>query len=99
MTGPEVPPDDGPDDGGDDGGGVAPAQRGDGPTRAPEAGPSGLELAGMGVFLAAVVVIPLVVGLRIDDALGSSPAGLVLGLVLGILAGFAGVYVRFRRYA
>jgi len=60
--------------------------------------PSGLELAGLGVFLAAVVVIPLVVGLRIDDALGSAPAGLVLGLVLGILAGFAGVYVRFRRY-
>jgi F0F1-type ATP synthase assembly protein I len=60
--------------------------------------PSGMELAGLGVFLAAVVVIPLVIGLRVDAALGSSPVGLGLGLVLGILAGFAGVYVRFRRY-
>ncbi len=60
--------------------------------------PSGAELLGLGVYLAAVVVIPLVVGLRIDDALGSAPAGLVGGLALGILCAFAGVYVRFRRF-
>jgi len=60
--------------------------------------PSGVELLGLGVFLAAVVVIPLLVGARIDDALGSAPVGLVVGLGLGILAGFAGVYVRFRRF-
>jgi len=52
----------------------------------------------LGVFLCAVIVIPLFVGLRIDDVLHSSPLGLVLGLVVGIVAGFAGVYVRFRRY-
>ncbi|HZS15435.1 MAG TPA: hypothetical protein VFC09_12625 [Candidatus Dormibacteraeota bacterium] len=60
--------------------------------------PSGAELLGLGVFLAVVVVVPLFVGIRVDDALGSSPAGLGLGLALGILCGFAGVYVRFRRY-
>lgn len=60
--------------------------------------PSGVELLGLGVYLAAVVVIPLLIGIRVDDALGSSPAGLVVGLATGILAGFAGVYVRFRRY-
>jgi F0F1-type ATP synthase assembly protein I len=68
------------------------------PDDPPPAGPTGMELAGLGVFLATVVVIPLIAGLRIDAALDSSPAGLVLGLVLGIVAGFAGVYVRFRRY-
>ena len=52
----------------------------------------------MGVFLAVVVVLPLLGGARLDDALGTGPAGLVFGLVLGILAGFAGLYVRFRRY-
>jgi F0F1-type ATP synthase assembly protein I len=52
----------------------------------------------MGVFLAAVVVVPLFVGLRADAAFGSAPLGIGLGLVLGILAGFAGVYMRFKRY-
>ena len=60
--------------------------------------PSGAELLGLGVYLAVVVVVPLIAGIRLDDALGSAPAGLVGGLVLGILCGFAGVYVRFRRY-
>jgi F0F1-type ATP synthase assembly protein I len=52
----------------------------------------------MGLYLALVVVIPLFVGLRIDDALHSSPLGIVLGLLIGIVAGFSGVYLRFRRY-
>jgi len=52
----------------------------------------------MGLYLALVVVIPLFAGLRIDDALHSSPLGLVLGLLIGIVAGFSGVYLRFRRY-
>jgi F0F1-type ATP synthase assembly protein I len=60
--------------------------------------PSGFELAGLGVYLAAVVVIPLIAGLRVDAAFNSGPLGLGLGLILGIVAGFAGVYVRFRRY-
>lgn len=64
----------------------------------PRDSPSGAELLGLGVYLAVVVVLPLLVGLRVDDALGSAPAGLVAGLALGILCGFAGVYVRFRRY-
>lgn len=70
--------------------------RGDG--RGSGDSPSGAELLGLGVYIAVVVVVPLLVGLRVDDALGSSPAGLVVGLALGILCGFAGVYVRFRRY-
>jgi F0F1-type ATP synthase assembly protein I len=43
-------------------------------------------------------VVPLLVGLRVDDALHSSPVGLVVGLLIGIVAGFSGVYVRFRQY-
>lgn len=60
--------------------------------------PSGLELAGLGVFLAAVVVLPLFLGIRADAAFGTAPLGIGLGLLLGILAGFAGVYMRFKRY-
>jgi F0F1-type ATP synthase assembly protein I len=52
----------------------------------------------MGVFLAVVVVLPLFAGIRVDAAFGSAPLGIGAGLLLGILAGFAGVYVRFKRY-
>ena len=37
----------------------------------------------MGVFLCVVIVVPLLVGLRIDEAHHSTPVGFGLGLVLG----------------
>jgi F0F1-type ATP synthase assembly protein I len=52
----------------------------------------------MGIYLSLAVVIPLLVGLRIDDAHHSTPVGFGLGLLIGILAGFSGLYLRFRRY-
>ena len=52
----------------------------------------------MGLFLSVVIVVPLLVGLRIDDAHHSTPIGFVLGLLIGIVAGFSGLYLRFRRY-
>ena len=60
--------------------------------------PSGGELAGLAVFLAAVVVVPLIVGLRLDASFGTGPAGIIVGLLLGIVAAAAVVYVRFKRY-
>ncbi len=50
------------------------------------------------MFLCLAVVIPLFVGLRIDDSHHSTPLGFVLGLLVGIVAGFSGLYLRFRRY-
>ena len=67
------------------------------PTSSPSS-PSGNELAGLALFLAAVVVLPLILGLRLDAWLNSSPLGIILGLVLGIVAALAVVYVRFKRY-
>ena len=60
--------------------------------------PSGGELAGLGVFLAAVVVLPLVIGAVVDNAIHTSPLLLFAGLVVGIVAGGAVVYTRFKRY-
>ena len=60
--------------------------------------PAGAELAGLGLYLCAAVVIPLFIGLRIDDAMHSTPLGFGLGLLIGIVAGFSGIYLRFRRY-
>ena len=64
----------------------------------PPSTPSGVELAAMGLFLAACVVLPLLGGLWVDGRLHSSPAGVLLGLLLGIVAACLAVYQRFRRY-
>jgi F0F1-type ATP synthase assembly protein I len=64
----------------------------------PPSSPSGNELAGLALLLAAVVVIPLIVGLRVDASLNTAPLGIIVGLLLGIVAALAVVYVRFKRY-
>jgi len=61
-------------------------------------GPSGAELLGLGAFLAAAVVIPLVAGLALDAALHTSPAGLFIGLAVGIAAACLGLWGQLRRY-
>ena len=60
--------------------------------------PSGGELAGLGVFLAVAVVLPLLIGGVLDSAIHTSPLFLFAGLVVGIVAGGAVVYTRFRQY-
>ena len=60
--------------------------------------PSGLELLGLGVALAACVMVPLLLGMVLDSRLGSAPAGVMVGLLLGIVAGGFTVYLRFKRY-
>ena len=59
---------------------------------------SGSELAGLGVFLAAAFVVPLVAGLVLDGLVHTSPLFLFVGLVAGIGAATLGFYVRLRRY-
>jgi F0F1-type ATP synthase assembly protein I len=60
--------------------------------------PSGGELAGLGVFLAAAVVLPLLIGAVLDNVIHTAPLLLFVGLVIGIVAGGAVVYSRFKRY-
>jgi F0F1-type ATP synthase assembly protein I len=60
--------------------------------------PSGGELAGLGVFLAAVVVVPLVIGAVIDNVTHTAPFLLFAGMAIGIVAGGAVVYTRFKQY-
>ncbi|HLQ61321.1 MAG TPA: hypothetical protein VK131_05605 [Candidatus Acidoferrales bacterium] len=61
-------------------------------------GPSGGELIGLGVFLAAAVVVPLILGIALDGALHSGPLFLFVGLGLGVVAAAAGLYMRLSRY-
>lgn len=62
-------------------------------------GPSGAELAGLGMALAAVVVVPIILGYVVDSAIHTSPLFVFVGLVVGIIAAVALVYARYvRRY-
>jgi F0F1-type ATP synthase assembly protein I len=60
--------------------------------------PSGSELVGLSVLLAAAVVVPLLIGLALDAALGTGPGFLFGGLAVGIVAAGVTVYTRFKRY-
>lgn len=57
-----------------------------------------MELLGLAVLLAAVVVVPLVLGLVIDTAAHSAPTFFFIGLLVGVIAAVATVYTRFKRY-
>ena len=60
--------------------------------------PSGGELAGLSIYLAAVVVIPMVAGLVLDNVLHTGPLLFFVGLLIGIVAGIAVVITRVRQY-
>ena len=57
-----------------------------------------MELLGVGLLLAAAVVVPLVLGLVIDTVMHSAPTFLFIGLFVGVIAAAATVYTRFKRY-
>jgi F0F1-type ATP synthase assembly protein I len=61
-------------------------------------GPTGTELVGLAFMLAAVFVIPLVVGLVLDGAVHTTPVFLLVGVVVGVVGAVAAVYTRFKRY-
>jgi F0F1-type ATP synthase assembly protein I len=56
----------------------------------------GRDLLGLGGLLVAAVVGGLVIGLLLDQAVGTSPLFVLLGLLLGVVAGAAGFWVRVR---
>lgn len=55
-------------------------------------GPSGGDLAGVGLLLAASVLVPLIGGGLLDSVLHTGPLLLFVGLVVGIAAAVAVVY-------
>ena len=47
------------------------------------------------MFLAAAVIVPLILGSILDRAVGTGPLFLLVGLVVGIAAAVAVVYTRY----
>lgn len=51
-----------------------------------------LRVTGMGWYVAVCVVVGFLLGLWVDDMLGSAPLFMVIGIMLGVLLAFYGIY-------
>ena len=67
-----------------------------GSSEPPQAGLRGRDLLGLGGFLVAAVVGGLVIGLLLDNAAGTAPLFVLVGIALGIVAGGVGFWARVR---
>jgi F0F1-type ATP synthase assembly protein I len=56
----------------------------------------GRDLLGLGGLLVAAVVGGLVIGLLVDQAAGTSPLFVLVGIALGIVAAAVGFWIRVR---
>jgi F0F1-type ATP synthase assembly protein I len=61
-----------------------------------DAGLRGRDLIGLGGLLAGCVIVGMVLGLLVDDATGSEPVGVLVGIGLGVLLGAVAFVVRVR---
>jgi F0F1-type ATP synthase assembly protein I len=50
----------------------------------------------MGVYLAAVVLLPLLGGVALDNAWHTAPLFVLIGLFVGLAAGAAGIWLKVR---
>lgn len=61
-----------------------------------DAGLRGRDLIGLGGLLAGCVIVGMVLGLLVDNAAGSSPVGVLVGIGLGVLLGAVAFVLRVR---
>ena len=62
-------------------------------------GPTGADLAGLGFYLAAVVLLPLLGGVALDKAWHTAPLFVLIGLFVGLAAGAAGIWMKVRDFS
>ena len=65
----------------------------------PNSGPTVSDLAGIGMYLAAVILLPLLGGVWLDSALHTAPVFVLIGLFVGLAAGAAGVWLKVRNFS
>ncbi len=53
-------------------------------------------MAGIGVYFAAAVLIPLLAGVGLDKAFHTAPVFVLVGLFVGLAAGAAGIWLKVR---
>ncbi len=58
--------------------------------------PTGSDLAGIGLYLAGAVLVPLVGGVLLDSALHTAPVFVLIGLFVGLAAGGIAIWLKVR---
>jgi len=53
-------------------------------------------MAGIGIYFAAAVLLPLLGGAALDRVLNTAPVFVLVGLVVGLVAGGAAVWLKVR---
>lgn len=56
----------------------------------------GSDLAGIGLYLAGAVLVPLVGGALLDSALHTAPVFVLIGLFVGLVAGGIAMWLKVR---
>lgn len=68
------------------------AERPQGGRRRPQSGPTGADVAGVGLQFAASILVFLFLGKWLDGKLGTEPWLMVIGVFLGAAGGFYSMY-------
>ena len=61
-------------------------------------GPTGADMAGIGIYLAAAVLLPILGGVALDGLFHSSPVCVLIGLIVGLVAGGAAIWLKVREF-
>lgn len=65
----------------------------------PSTGPTGADMAGIGIYFAACVLVPLLAGVAVDRWLNTAPVFVLVGLVVGLAAGATGIWLKIREFS
>ena len=56
-------------------------------------------MAGIGIYFAACVLVPLLAGVAVDRWLNTAPVFVLVGLVVGLAAGATGIWLKIREFS
>ncbi|TMD31490.1 MAG: AtpZ/AtpI family protein [Chloroflexi bacterium] len=60
--------------------------------------PTGADMAGIGLFFAASVLVPLLAGVGLDSWLHTGPVFVLVGLFVGLAAGGVAIWMKVREF-
>ena len=60
--------------------------------------PTGADMAGIGIFFAGAVLLPLLAGVGLDKVFNTAPVFVLVGLVVGLVLGSVGLWFRIREF-
>ena len=62
-------------------------------------GPTGADMAGIGMYFAGAVLVPLLAGVGLDHWFNTAPLFVLVGLFIGLAAGGAAVWLKIREFS